>query len=141
MWERAADAAGVPRFTLMGVLGGLAARGEHHDRVWELLGVEHAASTWELDDIARRGIAKHKVTSAFLHYSPGKPPYPAVLCTSRNEVIVHARSAKRLTALIDRPHRLVYLSSGMHRGGRADVARRHRSCRLDRAQTFRMPGV
>ena len=40
MWERAADAAGVPRFTLMGVLGGLAARGEHHDRAWGLLGVE-----------------------------------------------------------------------------------------------------
>ena len=40
LWERAADAAGVPRFTLMGVLGGLAARGEHHDRAWELLGVE-----------------------------------------------------------------------------------------------------
>jgi FMN phosphatase YigB (HAD superfamily) len=50
MWERAADAAGVPRFTLMGVLGGLAARGEHHDRVWGILGVEHPASTWELDD-------------------------------------------------------------------------------------------
>jgi len=47
-------------------------------------------STWELDDIARRGIAKHKVTSAFLNYNPGgKPKYPAVLCTSRNEVIVH----------------------------------------------------
>lgn len=47
-------------------------------------------STWELDEIARRGIARHKVTSAFLHYNPGnKPPYPAVLCTSRNEVIVH----------------------------------------------------
>src|SRR3954462_1519286 len=27
-----------------------------------------------------------------------------------------------LTALIDRPRRLVYLSSGMHRGGRADLA-------------------
>ena len=27
-----------------------------------------------------------------------------------------------LTALIDRPQRLVYLSSGMHHGGRADVA-------------------
>ena len=27
-----------------------------------------------------------------------------------------------LTAIISRPHRLVYLSSGMHRGGRADVA-------------------
>ena len=50
MWERAADVAGVPRFTLMGVLGGLAARGEHHDRVWELLGVEQPASTWELDE-------------------------------------------------------------------------------------------
>jgi hypothetical protein len=39
MWERAADAAGVPRFTLMGVLGGLAARGEPHTRAWSLLGV------------------------------------------------------------------------------------------------------
>jgi HAD superfamily hydrolase (TIGR01509 family) len=38
-WERAADAAGVPRFTLMGILGGLAARGEPHRRVWEILGV------------------------------------------------------------------------------------------------------
>jgi HAD superfamily hydrolase (TIGR01509 family) len=45
MWERAADAAGVPRFTLMGILGGLAARGEHHRRAWELLGVEHPPST------------------------------------------------------------------------------------------------
>ncbi len=44
-------------------------------------------STWELDQIARRGIAKHKVTSAFLGYA--QPPYPAVLCTSINEVIVH----------------------------------------------------
>ncbi len=50
MWERAADAAGVPRFTLMGVLGGLAARGEHHNRIWELLGVDHPASTWEPRD-------------------------------------------------------------------------------------------
>jgi FMN phosphatase YigB (HAD superfamily) len=50
MWERAADAAGVPRFTLMGVLGGLAARGERHSKVWELLGVEHAPSTWGSGD-------------------------------------------------------------------------------------------
>src|SRR6185437_4697845 len=35
----------------------------------------------------RKGIAKHRVTSAFLGYA--QPPYPAVLCTSRNEVIVH----------------------------------------------------
>jgi len=50
MWERAADVAGVPRFTLMGVLGGLAARGEHHNRAWEILGVEHPASTWGQED-------------------------------------------------------------------------------------------
>jgi HAD superfamily hydrolase (TIGR01509 family) len=50
MWERAADAAGVPRFTLMGVLGGLAARGERHSRVWEVLGVEPPASTWRAED-------------------------------------------------------------------------------------------
>ena len=50
MWERAADAAGVARFTLMGVLGGLAARGEDHSRAWEILGVEHPASTWVPED-------------------------------------------------------------------------------------------
>ncbi len=50
MWERAAATAGVPAFTLMGVLGGLAARGEHHTRVWELLGVEQPVSTWDPDE-------------------------------------------------------------------------------------------
>jgi HAD superfamily hydrolase (TIGR01549 family) len=49
LWESLADAAGVPRFTLMGVLGGLAARGEHHGRVWEILGVEPPDAAWELD--------------------------------------------------------------------------------------------
>ncbi|MGE0551571.1 MAG: type I methionyl aminopeptidase [Kofleriaceae bacterium] len=47
-------------------------------------------STWDLDQIARRLIDKHRVTSAFLGYNAGgKVPYPGVLCTSRNEVIVH----------------------------------------------------
>ena len=50
MWERAAAAAGVTPFTLMGVLGGLAARGEHHDDVWQILEVEHPAATWEPSD-------------------------------------------------------------------------------------------
>jgi FMN phosphatase YigB (HAD superfamily) len=40
IWERASDASAIPRFTLMGVLGGLAARGEPHTRVWEVLGIE-----------------------------------------------------------------------------------------------------
>ena len=50
MWERAADAGGVPRFTLMGVLGGLAARGEHHTDAWSMLRVEQPASTWDPAD-------------------------------------------------------------------------------------------
>jgi FMN phosphatase YigB (HAD superfamily) len=43
LWERLADDARVPRFTLMGLLGGLAARGESHRRAWDLLGVEQPA--------------------------------------------------------------------------------------------------
>jgi len=50
MWERAADAAGVPRFTLMGVLGGIAARGGSHTAVWEMLGVDRPESTWRPDE-------------------------------------------------------------------------------------------
>ena len=49
LWESAADAAGVPRFTLMGVLGGLAARGEPHSSAWEILGVEPPATSWRGD--------------------------------------------------------------------------------------------
>jgi methionyl aminopeptidase len=44
-------------------------------------------STWELNAVAEREIKRHKVTSAFLGYA--HPPYPAVLCTSVNEVVVH----------------------------------------------------
>jgi methionyl aminopeptidase len=42
-------------------------------------------STWDLDQIARRAIDKHKVVSAFLGYHG----YPAVVCTSINSVVVH----------------------------------------------------
>jgi HAD superfamily hydrolase (TIGR01509 family) len=51
IWERAADAAGVPRFTLMGILGGLAARNERHTRAWELLDVERPTSMFEVSDL------------------------------------------------------------------------------------------
>jgi HAD superfamily hydrolase (TIGR01509 family) len=51
IWQRAADVAGVPRFTVMGILGGLAARGDHHSRVWELLGVERPASMFEAGEL------------------------------------------------------------------------------------------
>ncbi len=49
--------------------------------------VSPGVSTWELDQIARREIERHQVVSAFLGY--GYDPYPAVLCTSVNEVVVH----------------------------------------------------
>lgn len=47
--------------------------------------VAPGVSTWELDQIARAGIDRLGVTSAFLGYYD----YPAVLCTSINEVVVH----------------------------------------------------
>jgi len=47
-------------------------------------------STGDLDQVIRAEVEKHKVRSAFLNYNAGgKPPYPGVVCTSRNEVIVH----------------------------------------------------
>ncbi len=51
------------------------------------------ATTWELDLIARAGIERLSVRSAFLNYAT--PPYPAVLCTSINEVIVHGIPSKK----------------------------------------------
>jgi len=51
MWERAADAVGLPRFTLMGTLGGLAARREPHTRVWTLLGVDPPRSHWTAGEL------------------------------------------------------------------------------------------
>lgn len=52
IWQRIADELGVPRFTFQGVLGGLAARGESHKRVYELLGVpEQAGGGFLADDL------------------------------------------------------------------------------------------
>jgi FMN phosphatase YigB (HAD superfamily) len=50
MWTRAARAAGVTPFTLMGVLGGLIAEGRDHAEVWDVVGVEPPAATWEGED-------------------------------------------------------------------------------------------
>ncbi|WP_343213343.1 type I methionyl aminopeptidase [Archangium violaceum] len=52
-------------------------------------------STWELNEIANGVMTKAGATSAFLGYAPrGAPPYPAVLCTSVNEVVVHGIPSK-----------------------------------------------
>jgi len=49
IWERAADAAAAPRFTVMGILGGLAARGERHSKVWELLEIAYVGDRVDND--------------------------------------------------------------------------------------------
>ena len=48
-------------------------------------------TTGELNAIAARELARARARSAFLGYRAGgaAPPYPAVLCTSVNEVVVH----------------------------------------------------
>jgi methionyl aminopeptidase len=47
-------------------------------------------TTAELDRIAARELKRAGARSAFLGYQPGPvPPYPAVLCTSVNGVVVH----------------------------------------------------
>ena len=47
-------------------------------------------TTAEIDEAAHREILKRKLGSSFLGYGPGgAPPFPAVLCTSLNEEIVH----------------------------------------------------
>jgi methionyl aminopeptidase len=47
-------------------------------------------TTGELDEIAAKGLQKRGLNSPFLGYAPGGvAPYPAVLCASINEEIVH----------------------------------------------------
>lgn len=58
--------------------------------------VRPGVTTWELDELARDLIARYKVKSAFLDYSPGgRPPYPAVICASINEEVVHGIPSKK----------------------------------------------
>jgi methionyl aminopeptidase len=48
------------------------------------------ATTLELDEQARRALRKRGLESSFLGYGPhGLPRYPAVLCVSVNEEVVH----------------------------------------------------
>jgi methionyl aminopeptidase len=49
-------------------------------------------STWELDQIGREVIDRHGATSSFLGYA--YPPFPGVICSSRNDVVVHGIPSK-----------------------------------------------
>jgi len=52
--------------------------------------VKPGVTTGELDRAARAEIRARRLESSFLHYAPGSaPPFPAVLCASVNEEIVH----------------------------------------------------
>jgi HAD superfamily hydrolase (TIGR01509 family) len=50
MWTRTAVDAGLTPFTLMAGLGATIAQGRDHNEVWDLLGVEHPAGSWTMDD-------------------------------------------------------------------------------------------
>jgi methionyl aminopeptidase len=62
-------------------------------RVLEAIGekVAPGVTTWDLEEIARAILEQEGAESAFLGYAPTPeaPPFPAVLCTSINEEIVH----------------------------------------------------
>lgn len=50
------------------------------------------ASTWDLDRIGRDVLARRGAVSSFLGY--GYPPFPGVICSSRNSVVVHGIPSK-----------------------------------------------
>jgi methionyl aminopeptidase len=56
------------------------------------------ATTRDLDQIARQVLSRAGARSAFLHYRPGAmtTPYPAVLCTSVNDAVVHGIPSKKM---------------------------------------------
>ncbi len=51
--------------------------------------VAPGVSTADLDDLARAVLAEAGATSSFLNYDIGNGPYPAVICASVNDRIVH----------------------------------------------------
>lgn len=52
--------------------------------------VRPGVATWELNEVADRLMKRLGAESAFLGYrAGGAPPYPAVICTSVNAVVVH----------------------------------------------------
>jgi methionyl aminopeptidase len=54
--------------------------------------VRPGISTWQLEELARKLIEEYQVKPSFLGF--GEPPYPAVLCASVNEAVVHSIPSK-----------------------------------------------
>ena len=82
--------------------------------------VSPGISTMELNRYAAQAIKERHVVSSFLKYAPpGQPPYPAVLCVSVNEEIVHGIPGLRILKQGD----IVGLDFGVsHRGYHGDSA-------------------
>lgn len=56
-------------------------------------------TTGSLDELARDVLSDHGATSSFLHYRPhGAIPYPAVICASVNDEVVHGIPGDRVLA-------------------------------------------
>jgi methionyl aminopeptidase len=71
-------------------------------------------TTGELDAIAAKEIEKRGLSSSFLGYDPGGlPPYPAVVCVSVNDEIVHGIPGKRVLEEGD----LLSIDFGIHYQG------------------------
>jgi methionyl aminopeptidase len=73
--------------------------GRHVAEVMQLLieALEPGMATKELDKIVRREYTKRGVIPTFLGYGPGNhPPYPATVCVSVNEELVHGIPGNRV---------------------------------------------
>ncbi len=71
-------------------------------------------TTGELDRIAHKEIEKRGLESSFLGYDPGGlPPYPAVVCVSVNDEIVHGIPGSRVLQDGD----LLSIDFGIHQEG------------------------
>jgi len=70
-------------------------------------------ATIDLDDFARRFVIDHGGTPAFLNYGDASNPFPATLCISINEEVIHGIPGKRVI----RPGDVVSIDSGIDLGG------------------------
>lgn len=90
---------------------------EMHDMLAEM--VKPGISTAELDEAAAKFASDHGVKSNFYHYEG----YPAHICTSVNEVVVHGiPSKKRILQEGD----IISIDAGLdYKGWQSDAARTH----------------
>lgn len=68
LWTMVADHCGVPVATLCGVLGGLIESGEHHGRLWEVLGVDGCLPPFVIEESDLYSDAADCIDSARRHH-------------------------------------------------------------------------